>query len=234
MRLNELKDKPGARQARKRVGRGMGSGRGKTATRGHKGQKSRSGVAIKGYEGGQMPIHMRLPKRGFKNIFAKHYAVINLGRVQAAIDSKRLDAKKPITIEVLSAAGVVGKVRDGVRLLAKGELKTKASFEITGASAAAVAAVEKLGGSVKLSPAGKATENKAPGKATENKAPGKAAKTEKPAKKSSEKKPAEAAAAVAEEAPRVEAGQAEKTEAEEAPEGKAESKRNNAPEGADE
>lgn len=151
MRLNELQDRPGARQARKRVGRGMGSGRGKTATRGQKGQKSRSGVAIKGFEGGQMPIHMRLPKRGFKNIFAKRYAVVNLGRIQAAIEAKKLNAKKPITIEVLGAAGLVGKVRDGVRLLAKGELKDKASFEVTGASAAAVAAVEKLGGSVKLS-----------------------------------------------------------------------------------
>ena len=162
MRLNELRDRPGARQARKRVGRGMGSGRGKTSTRGQKGQKSRSGVAIKGFEGGQMPIHMRLPKRGFKNIFTKRYAVVNLGRIQAAIDAKRLDAKKPITIEVLGAAGLVGKVRDGVRLLAKGELKDKASFEVTGASAAAVAAVEKLGGSVKL-PVAEKPKEKTPG-----------------------------------------------------------------------
>ncbi len=171
MRLNELQDRPGARQARKRVGRGMGSGRGKTATRGHKGQKSRSGVAIKGFEGGQMPIHMRLPKRGFKNIFGKRYAVVNLGRVQAAIDAKRLDAKKPITIEVLGAAGLVGKVRDGVRLLAKGELKDKASFEVTGASSAAVAAVEKLGGSVKLAAAEKPNEKKPGAKPKAERAP---------------------------------------------------------------
>ncbi len=150
MKLNELRDIPGARKTQKRVGRGMGSGKGKTSSRGQKGQKSRSGVAIKGFEGGQMPIHRRLPKRGFTNIFKKHFAVINLGRIQSAIDDKRVDAKKPLTVEILRAAGLVGKVRDGVRLLAKGELKAKVAFEVTGASAAAISAVEKAGGSVKL------------------------------------------------------------------------------------
>lgn len=150
MKLNELRDIPGARKTQKRVGRGIGSGKGKTSSRGQKGQKSRSGVAIKGFEGGQMPIHRRLPKRGFTNIFKKHFAVINLGRIQSAIDDKKVDAKKPLTVEILRAAGLVGKVRDGVRLLAKGELKAKVAFEVTGASAAAVSAVEKAGGSVKL------------------------------------------------------------------------------------
>ena len=150
MRLNELRDNPGAKKARMRVGRGLGSGKGRTAGRGHKGQKSRSGVAIKGFEGGQMPIHRRLPKRGFKNIFRKNYAVVNLGRLQQAVDAKKIDPKKPVTIEALVAAGVVGRVRDGVRLLAKGELKTKVNVEVTGASAAAIAAVEKAGGTVKV------------------------------------------------------------------------------------
>ncbi len=138
MRLNELKDRPGARKARTRVGRGAGSGKGKTAARGLNGQKARSGVAIKGFEGGQMPIHRRLPKRGFTNIFKKKYGLVNLGRLQQAIDAKKIDAKKPIGIEVLIAAGVARKASDGVRLLAKGELKTKVTLEVTGASAAAI------------------------------------------------------------------------------------------------
>ncbi len=208
MRLNELQDRAGARQARKRVGRGMGSGRGKTATRGHKGQKSRSGVAIKGYEGGQMPIHMRLPKRGFKNIFGKRYAVVNLGRVQAAIDAKRLDAKKPITIAVLGAAGLIGKVRDGVRLLAKGELKDKASFEVTGASAAAVAAVEKLGGSVKLSGPAKAEEKSKEKKEKKVKARPKAQEAEEAAPGTAD----QAAAEADQESPEAKADQASKSE----------------------
>jgi large subunit ribosomal protein L15 len=217
MRLNELKDKPGARQARKRVGRGMGSGRGKTATRGHKGQKSRSGAAIGGYEGGQMPIHMRLPKRGFKNIFSKHYAVVNLGRVQTAIDDKRLDAKKPITIEALQLAGLVGKVRDGVRLLAKGELKSKASFEITGASAAAVAAVEKLGGDIKLGAGAKAEPKKAvDAKPEAEKSSAKPVKAKKPAKKASDPVPDEAVApeTPVDEAPQAKTDEAPKSEGE--------------------
>lgn len=148
MRLNELSDLPGARHARKRVGRGIGSGTGKTAGRGVKGQKSRSGVSIKGFEGGQMPIHRRMPKRGFNNIFAKSLNVVNLGRVQTAIDAGKLDVKTPVTVETLVAAGVVRRVKDGVRLLGSGELKTKVKFEIAGASKSAVAAVEKAGGSV--------------------------------------------------------------------------------------
>lgn len=148
MRLNQLADNKGATKNRMRVGRGIGSGKGKTSGAGQKGQKSRSGVAIKGFEGGQMPIHRRLPKRGFNNIFRKEFAVANLGRVQEAIDAKKLNAKDTITIAMLQEAGVVGKVVDGVRLLAKGELKTKASFEVSGASKAAVEAVEKAGGKV--------------------------------------------------------------------------------------
>lgn len=150
MRLNELKDNPGATQARKRVGRGIGSGKGKTAGRGHKGQKSRSGVALKGFEGGQMPIHRRLPKRGFNNLFAKDFNEVNLGRVQSGIDKGTLDARKPVTVETLLAAGIIRRVRDGVRLLGKGDFKSKLAFEVTGASAGAVKAVEKAGGSVKI------------------------------------------------------------------------------------
>lgn len=148
MKLNEIKDNPGARKERMRVGRGIGSGKGKTAGRGVKGQTSRTGVAIKGFEGGQMPLTRRLPKRGFKNIFAKDYAVANLGKVQEAITAGRLDAGKVITGADLVVAGVAQNSRDGVRLLAKGELTTQASFEVVGASAAAIAAVEKLGGTV--------------------------------------------------------------------------------------
>jgi len=168
MKLNELKDAQGARTARTRVARGPGSGKGKTAGRGHKGQKSRSGVAIKGFEGGQMPLHMRLPKRGFNNIFAKKFAHVNIGRLQKAVDAGRLDAKKPVTAEAMVAAGVVGKVGDGVRLLAKGALSAKLNIEVSGASAAAVAAVEKAGGKVSVieaktseAPAKKAKADKA-------------------------------------------------------------------------
>jgi large subunit ribosomal protein L15 len=150
MRLNELRDNPGATHSKKRVGRGIGSGKGKTAGRGHKGQKSRSGVAIKGFEGGQMPIHMRLPKRGFTNIFALKLNEVNLGRIQSAVDKGTLDAKKPVTVEALVAAGVVRRAKDGVRLLGKGDLKAKIDFEVTGASSGAVKAVEKAGGSVKF------------------------------------------------------------------------------------
>lgn len=149
MKLNEIKDNPGARKERMRVGRGIGSGKGKTGGRGVKGQKSRTGVSIKGFEGGQMPLHRRLPKRGFSNVkFAKDFAVINLGAVQQAIEAGRLDAGQTVTAEVLRAAGLVRESRDGVRLLAKGELTAKVSFALAGASAAAVAAVEKAGGSV--------------------------------------------------------------------------------------
>lgn len=150
MKLNELRDNPGARKRKMTVGRGIGSGKGKTSGRGGKGQKARTGVAIKGFEGGQMPLHRRLPKRGFNNIFAKEFAVVNLGRVQQFIDAGKLDASQPITTEALFAANVVGKAKDGVRLLGKGVLTTKASFVVEGASASAVAAVEGLGGTVTL------------------------------------------------------------------------------------
>jgi len=148
MRLNELRDNPGATQTRKRVGRGPGSGKGGTAGRGHKGQKSRSGVALKGFEGGQMPIHRRLPKRGFNNLFTKDFNEVNVGRLQAAVDKKTLDPKKAVTVEALAEAGIIRRVRDGVRLLGQGDLKTKLTIEVTGASAGAVKAVEKAGGKV--------------------------------------------------------------------------------------
>lgn len=150
MKLNELNDNEGARKERMRVGRGIGSGKGKTGGRGVKGQKSRSGVAIKGFEGGQMPIHRRLPKRGFNNIFAKEFAEVNIGRIQKAIDAKIIDAKKAITADVLIAAGVARKAKDGLRLLGKGELTAKVTVEVNGASAGAVAAVEKAGGKVTI------------------------------------------------------------------------------------
>ena len=148
MKLNELQDNPGAVKDRTRVGRGIGSGKGKTGGRGVKGQKSRSGVAIKGFEGGQMPLHRRLPKRGFTNIFAKDYNIVSLGRVQQAIEAGKLDAKAAVTVEALKAAGIVKRIRDGVRLLNDGELKTAVTFEIAGASKGAIEAVEKAGGKV--------------------------------------------------------------------------------------
>ena len=149
MKLNELRDNPGARKARTRVGRGIGSGKGKTGGRGMKGQKSRSGVSINGFEGGQMPLYRRLPKRGFNSRNKKQFELVNLGRVQAAIDAKKLDAKKAITIEALQAAGLVNdKIHDGVKLLAKGEFNTKIKIEVTCASEGAVKAVEAAGGSV--------------------------------------------------------------------------------------
>lgn len=150
MKLNELRDKEGATKARKRVGRGIGSGTGKTAGRGVKGQKSRSGVAINGYEGGQMAIYRRLPKRGFNNIFAKNFNTVSVARVQAAVDAKKLDAKKPVTVEALVEAGVLRRARDGVRLLGDGEIKSKLTFEVAGASKSAIEKVEKAGGTVKL------------------------------------------------------------------------------------
>ncbi len=148
MKLHEIADNPGATKRKKRIGRGPGSGTGKTGGRGIKGQKSRSGVAINAYEGGQMPLYQRLPKRGFNNINAKRHAVINLGILQKFIDEKKIDAKKPITEETLVESGLVRRVRDGVRLLAKGELKAKVDLTVTGASKSAVAAVEKAGGKV--------------------------------------------------------------------------------------
>ena len=152
MRLNEISDRPGATKAKKRLGRGIGSGLGKTSGRGQKGQKARSGVSIKGFEGGQMPLHRRLPKRGFSNIFANDFNEVNLGKVQAAVDAKKLDPKNPVTVQALLDAGLIRRVRDGVRLLGDGELKTKLSFEVTGASSGAIKAVEAAGGTVTVTP----------------------------------------------------------------------------------
>lgn len=149
MKLNELSPAPGSTKARKRIGRGVGSGTGKTGGRGVKGQKSRSGVALNGFEGGQMPIYMRLPKRGFKARGSKTHAWVNLGRIAAAVEAGKLKAGD-ITEETLVEAGLVRRVKDGVRLLAKGEAPKKAKITVTGASKAAIEAVEKAGGSVTL------------------------------------------------------------------------------------
>lgn len=148
MKLNEIRDNDGARKSRMRICRGIGSGKGKTGGRGGKGQTARTGVAINGFEGGQMPIYRRLPKRGFNNIFASKYAEINLGRLQAAIDKGMLDAAKEITAEALVEAGVLKQSYDGIRLLGSGELTAKVTIKVAGASEAAKAAVEKAGGQV--------------------------------------------------------------------------------------
>ncbi|ESX82184.1 MULTISPECIES: 50S ribosomal protein L15 [unclassified Mesorhizobium] len=150
MKLNDLRDKDGATHSKKRLGRGIGSGSGKTAGRGVKGQKARSGVAVNGFEGGQMPLYRRLPKRGFNNIFAKSFTVVSLARIQAALDAKKLDAKTVVTAEALVAAGVIRRVKDGVRILSDGDIKAKLAFDVAGASKAAVEKIEKAGGSVKL------------------------------------------------------------------------------------
>ena len=149
MKLNEVRDNSGATKNAKRVGRGVGSGTGKTSGSGHKGQKARSGVSINGFEGGQMPIHRRLPKRGFNNIFRKKYAAVNLGRLQDAFDAGKLDASKPVDAAALVRAGVISKARDGVRVLAKGELTTKkVEIHAAGASKAAFEAVKKASGKI--------------------------------------------------------------------------------------
>ena len=148
MRLNELQDNKGARKPRTRIGRGIGSGKGKTSGRGMKGQKSRTGVSIKGFEGGQMPIHRRLPKRGFKNFTRTTFSVVNTGDIQKAVDTKRIDAKKPLTIETLVENGLARKNPNGIKLLNKGEIKSSITLEVTKASKAAIAAVEKAGGKV--------------------------------------------------------------------------------------
>lgn len=150
MKLHELSDNPGAAKKQKRVARGPGSGKGKTAGRGIKGQKSRSGVALGGYEGGQMPLYRRLPKRGFNKPNKLHYAVVNLGLIQKFIDLGKLDAKAEVTEDALVAAGLTARKRDGIRILAKGEIKAKITLLVTGASAAAAAAVEKAGGKLTL------------------------------------------------------------------------------------
>ncbi len=153
MKLNELRDNPGAARSKKRVGRGPGSGVGKTAGRGIKGQKSRSGVAIKGYEGGQMPLYQRLPKRGFNKPNRKSFAVVNLGLIQKFIDEKKIDAKKDITEDALIESGLVRRKKDGIRVLAKGDFSAKANITVTGASKGAIAAVEKAGGSLTVTTA---------------------------------------------------------------------------------
>ncbi len=153
MKLNDIRDNAGARKGRMRVGRGIGSGKGKTSARGQKGQKARSGVAIKGFEGGQMPLHMRIPKRGFNNPFAKDFAEVNIGMVQKFIDAGKLDAKATITEDVLRDAGLVRDGKDGVRLLGKGEITAKVTFAVTGATKGAIAAVEKAGGTVDVAAA---------------------------------------------------------------------------------
>lgn len=150
MKLNDLRDNSGATHSKKRVGRGIGSGSGKTGGRGVKGQSSRSGVAINGFEGGQMPLYRRLPKRGFTNIFAKDFVTVSLARIQAAIDAKKLDAKETVDGAALLKAGVIRRVKDGVRILSDGELKAKVTFDVAGASKPAIEKIEKAGGSVKL------------------------------------------------------------------------------------
>ena len=150
MKLNELHDNPNASRNRTRVGRGIGSGLGKTAGRGHKGQKSRSGSGMKGFEGGQMPLYRRLPKRGFKNPFSKKYSVVNIGALQKAIDRKKLNPGKTISAEVLLSAGLIKRIGDGLRLLGNGELKTKVVVEAIGVTKGALAGIEKAGGSINL------------------------------------------------------------------------------------
>jgi large subunit ribosomal protein L15 len=159
MKLNEIRDNPGAHYRAKRVGRGIGSGKGKTSGRGGKGQTARSGVAINGFEGGQTPLHRRLPKRGFNNkIFQKDYKVVNLGRLQQAVDAGKLSADGAVDAKTLVTAGVLRRAGDGVRLLAKGELKAALTIEVAGASKAAIAAVEAAGGKVVLPAGATATE----------------------------------------------------------------------------
>jgi large subunit ribosomal protein L15 len=194
MKLNELRDNPGARTARTRVGRGIGSGKGKTGGRGGKGQTARTGVALNGYEGGQMPLHRRLPKRGFNNIFRKDFVVVNLGRLQKAVEDGKLASGATVNSDSLREAGVLRRARGGVRLLGKGELKVPLTIQVAGASKSAIAAVEKAGGSVavtippkpeKVAPVrkwqveeSKAKADEGKGKADEGKAKGKGKKAE--------------------------------------------------------
>ncbi len=161
MKLSDIADNAGSHKKRMRVGRGIGSGKGKQAGRGGKGQTARTGVRIKGFEGGQMPLHRRLPKRGFNNIFRLEFAEINLDRLQEAIDAKLIDAKEPLNVESLVKAGVIRRAKAGLRLLGRGELKAKLNIEVHGASKSAVAAVEKAGGTVKILAPAKKDEGKA-------------------------------------------------------------------------
>ncbi|GAA0557448.1 50S ribosomal protein L15 [Rhizomicrobium electricum] len=160
MKLNEIANKAGARHKKTKVGRGSSSGLGKTCGRGVKGAKARTGNAVYGFEGGQMPLHMRMPKRGFRNIFGTDFAEVNLGRLQKAVDEKKLDVSGKIDVAALKAAGLVSKSRDGVRLLAKGEITAKLTLEVAGASKSAVEAVERAGGSVVVTYKKKVTTNK--------------------------------------------------------------------------
>ena len=161
MKLSDIADNAGSRKKRMRVGRGIGSGKGKTSGRGGKGQTARSGVRIKGFEGGQMPLHRRLPKRGFTNIFKLDFAEINLDRLQQAIDAKLVDIKETVTAESLVKTGVLRRAKDGLRLLGRGELKAKLAIEVHGASKSAIAAVEKVGGTVKILAPAKKEEGEA-------------------------------------------------------------------------
>jgi large subunit ribosomal protein L15 len=161
MKLHEIADNAGSRKKRMRVGRGIGSGKGKQAGRGGKGQTARTGVRIKGFEGGQMPLHRRLPKRGFNNVFRVEYAEINLDRLQEAIDSKLVDVKETVNAESLVKSGVVRRAKGGIRLLGRGEIKAKINVEVHGASKSAVAAVEKAGGTVKILAPAEADEGEA-------------------------------------------------------------------------
>ena len=161
MKLSDIADNAGSRKKRMRVGRGIGSGKGKTSGRGGKGQTARSGVRIKGFEGGQMPLHRRLPKRGFNNIFRLDFAEINLDRLQQAIDAKLVDVKETVTVESLVKSGVIRRAKDGLRLLGRGELTAKIAIEVHGASKSAVAAVEKAGGTVKILAPAKKDEGEA-------------------------------------------------------------------------
>jgi large subunit ribosomal protein L15 len=170
MKLNDLRDNPGSRKSRMRVGRGIGSGKGKTAGRGQKGAKARSGVSVNGFEGGQMPLHMRIPKRGFNNIFAKDFAEVNLGMIQKFIDSGKLDAKGVIDHGVLKAAGLARGGKDGVRVLGKGEITAKVSLKVAGVSKGAREAIEKAGGSVELPEAGPTEHEKKTARREANKA----------------------------------------------------------------
>jgi large subunit ribosomal protein L15 len=207
MRLNQISDNEGARRPRKRLGRGIGSGLGKTAGRGGKGQTARSGGAKAGFEGGQMPIYRRLPKRGFNNPFPVKYNEINLDRIQQAVDAKTLDAAAPITLEALAKAGIVSKARAGLRLLGRGELKSKLTFEVHYASKNAIAAVEKAGGSVKVLRPAKAEAEPA----QEAKAPKQEAKAPKETKAPKEDKaPKETKAAKQAEKPAAKAKKEEK------------------------
>ena len=184
MKLNQLRNRPGSTHTRKLLGRGIGSGLGKTSGRGVKGQKARTGIAIKGFEGGQMPLFRRLPKRGFTSIGRAKYVAVNIGRLQAAVDVGRIDPAKTVTAEVLVEARVIRNARDGIRILADGELKAKLTIEAKGASKAAIAAVEKAGGSVKLlvkAPSEHSEKQRAKTKAKKSKSTAKAAPAAQPA-----------------------------------------------------